>query len=370
VLLAAGLLSPVRRLGVLRDLAIGAAGVVGLAFALQRVDPTLRLDQQIVAMLQKGTADAGYLFSAVHARDFFSEQVLIGPFALLWFIPVLVYTTLRRERPSAPLVFLIVAGAVQALAFWLVTDLPLGYARDWDLFAPFATVFVVAALGLSLARLSDRGRVLRLALVVIAVSLFHTVPWVALNASADRSVERFKHLPLGKGRTESTVGFWYFSQGREQEATEWLQRALVADPSNVRAHAHLGNMAMSAGRFADAERHFESAVLLRPNQPMFRENLVRVLLIQNRIEDALSHLSLLVNQAPDQPRYWAMVAVLLYGGGRPMEAHQAMLRAVQLAPQDSVYASALARIGQQQPVPAPEVYAALIEHEWPLIVNR
>lgn len=369
VLAGVGLLRRGRRLAVARDLVAGAALAAGLVWVLQRVDPAYRMDQQLAAMLQKGAGSAAYLMSLEHVRDFFNEHVLIGPFALFWFLPVLIFALLTRMRFDPALLFLGVAGVVQAVALWMVADLPLGYARDWDLFAPFATVFTAAALGLVLARLAERDQVQRIVLVVMAVSLFHTAPWVALNASAERSLERFKHLPLGKGRTESTVGFWYFSQGNPGEARIWLERALAADPANVRAHAHLGNLHLAEGRYEDAERHFEAAVRMRPNQPMFRERLVRVLIAERRIEDALAHLAVLVEQEPARSRHWAMAAVLLYGGGRPIEAHEAMERAIQLAPGDSVYMSALQRMADLNGA-APEAYAALLEHEWPLILDR
>jgi tetratricopeptide (TPR) repeat protein len=363
-LVAIGLRAPGRRLATVRDLGLGALLAAGLALALQRFDAGYRLDRQALAMLEKGAADFAYMFSPEHYRDFLSEHVLIGPFALLWFLPVVLHAVLTRVRPSAALVFLAVAGAVQAAALWAVADLPLGYARDWDLFAPFAPLFAAAAIGLVLAQVRERRNLQRLALVVVAVSVFHTAPWIALNASADRSLERFKHLPLGQGRTESTVGFWYFSEGKFDEARVWLERALAADPTNVRAYAHLGNMELVAGRYDAAQRYFEEAVRRRPNQPMFRESLVRALLARERIPEALGHLAILVEQEPQRPRHWAMAAVLLMGVGRTGEAHEAMMRAVQLAPEDPVYASALSRLEQ------PDAYAALLANEWPLIVDR
>jgi tetratricopeptide (TPR) repeat protein len=359
-----GLASRERRGGALRDIAIAGALFAGLVFALHLWGGQYRFDRELLTMLSKGGGQTAYLLSRVHARDFLNEQLLIGPLALFWLLPALVLVMRPAGLRRPAVLFLAVGGVVQAIACWVVADLPLGYARDWDLFAPFAIVMIAGAAGLVLTRLRERRAVQRLLLVAVAVSLFHTVPWISLNTSAERSLERFKHLPLGKGRTESTVGFWYFAEGRMDEAREWLDRALVADPDNVRAYAHLGNIEMTEGRFEAAEGRFAEAVARRPNQPMFRFSLVTALIAQGREGDALGQLGVLVEQDPRRARYWAMAGVLLLGMHRLPEAHEAMHQALVLSPGDPLFTAAQARIDE------PDGYADLLANEWPGIIGH
>ncbi len=364
LLVGLGLAARGRRLRTLRDVALGAALFAVVAYALYAWGGHYRLDAQMLAMFRKGEAHAAYLFSAAHLRDFTAEQLLIGPLALLWLLPALVVALPRRTLARPAAAFLALTGLVQALVCWMVADLPLGYARDWDLFAPFGIVLAVAAAGLVMTRMGPPRAVQRLLVVALAVSLFHTAPWIALNASADRSLERFKHLPLGQGRTESTVGFWYFAEGRLDEARVWLERSLAADSNNVRAYAHLGNIALIQGDYALAARHFERAVRLRPNQPLFRQSLVMALIGENRPVEALHVLAVLVEQEPKNARHWAVAAVLLRGVGRIPEAHEAMRHAMELAPGDSLFTAAAKRLGTA------DGYAALLDDEWPKILAR
>jgi len=353
-----------RRLPALRDLMIAVLLAAAAGFALYAWGGRYRIDSELLAMARRGAAQAGYMFSRGHVRDFMAEQFLIGPFALAWCVPAGLYALFTRAPRRAALGFLGFAAAVQALLFWGAADLPLGYARDWDLFAPFATVFVAFALASFLVQVPESRAVWRVLVVVIAVSLFHTAPWIAVNASPTRSLERFKHLPLGRGRTEATVGFWYFSEGRLDEARGWLERALLADPDNVRAYAHLGGIELTSGHYDLAAQAFAEAVARRPNQPLFRESLVTALLAQNRIPEALEQLRVLIALEPERPRHWALAGVLLQGIGHPDDARQAMQRAAMLAPDDSLYVLAL------QMMERPGAYDALMANTLPGLLER
>src|SRR4029077_4104698 len=117
--------------------------------------------------------------------------------------------------------FLLACSAGWLAACLVAGDSNLGYARNWDLLAPASLVLTVAGLGLLFpdARAAAAGRA---ALgVMLAVSLFHTAPWVAVNASLPRSIARFESLPLGLGRVESTLGYWSAREGDTKQAEIW-----------------------------------------------------------------------------------------------------------------------------------------------------
>ena len=115
---------------------------------------------------------------------------------------------------------------------------------------------------------AERGRRLTAPLLVaLLLSLYHVVPWVLLNASFDRSLERFAELPLGGGRVESTLSTWYWNTKHFDESSTWSRRALVVNPANSMAYRNLGMVEMQDGDCAGAEVDFAKALEIRPDIP-------------------------------------------------------------------------------------------------------
>src|SRR5438093_3247351 len=126
--------------------------------------------------------------------------------------------------------FAAVAGLGYAAACAVAGDSNLGYARNWDLLAPAGVAFTAAGLGLLRPAFRPAGLWPRALLLGAALSVFHTAPWIALNANETRAVERFATLPLGRGRTENTIAFWYAERGDFAAAKRWVKRSLDANP--------------------------------------------------------------------------------------------------------------------------------------------
>src|SRR5262249_55479962 len=146
----------------------------------------------------------------------------------------------------------------------LAGDSNLGYARNWDLMAAYACVLTVCGLGLLLAR-GPAAPLPRWALPALAaISLYHTVPWIALNASESRSLARFATLPLGMGRVESTLGYWYAIRGEPLEAERHYARSLEENPANLRAHLGLAAIYRGRGDAVGELLALHEAVSLRP----------------------------------------------------------------------------------------------------------
>jgi len=239
--------------------------------------------------------------------------------------------------PRVALVFALVLGAAWLAGVALAGDSNLGYARNWDLLAPAALVLTAAGTLLLLAApLAVRPRRFVLA-ALVAVSLFHTAPWVAVNASFARSFARFKTLPLGGGRTESTVGYWYATHGELDEAEWWLERALEQNPANSRAQYLLGKVWMSTRHYAQAVAAFSAARLERPDLDVFRVALVDALFRSQRRAAALAEVDTLLVHDPRAARFWAIRGVILLGLERRDDARAALERARTLEPDVAVY---------------------------------
>lgn len=250
-----------------RDLVLlalaGALAVVVLRTSHPGYDPVASLIGAISSVAT--TAEAGArVVDARHIREVLNALLLVGPLgivALLGFLSQAGRSPVRGRDPERA--FFVVLGLTGLLIPLVAGDSNLGYARNWDLLSPWGFVTVAAgSLGLSSAVGAEALRgAIRLGL---ALSLFHTLPWIAVNASEAAALRRFETLPLGAGRVESTIGYWHALRGRGELAEQWLRRSVVVDSTNVRGWLFLGRLELGRGRNDQARLAFDRARRLRP----------------------------------------------------------------------------------------------------------
>lgn len=329
-----GLAKPATRRRAVLDLAGLAVITAGVQVAMRSLNDNYDLlgtmiSVGAIALTGQQEHDSGYLLSQVHVRDFFNEQMLIGPLGLFLFVPSVLVTLWRRTRWDPSLVFLFVAASAMLGASWLAGDSNLGYARNWDLLAPGGLVLTAAGLGFLFLAQPTRRELAPALIGALLISAYHTVPWIATNASFDRSFHRLKLLPLGKGRTEMLVGKWYIRQNDLDEAERWLVEATKVNPANNNAYYILGVLELERGQAEAAATSLSKAVALRPDKVDFRSKLVEALLALGRDEDALPHLAVLTERSPTVQR-WMDYGNALRAVGRPAEARHAFGQALHL----------------------------------------
>lgn len=365
-----GLRRPDLRKTVLRDLAIGVALVVALDRSLAALGggydarQTIRDMWYLVAGGQGGPGTFMYLLSLEHLRDVANVHLLIGPFAAALLLPLTLHWAARGRLRDPRLLYLLGAALPPLAASWLFAEPPLGFPRDWDLFSPYGVAYAAAAAyGLATGPLDLRafGRLVGIAAVI---SVFHTAPWIAVNRSEPHALERFKTLPVARGREEFYVGYWYLKHGDRLQAREWFERAVAISPANNAAQYYLGLFAMDDGRYEEAAGHFAVSVEVRPSTVYYRFALVDALVLAGQPDSAATQLQWLIQSDSTQARYWACYGVVLSGVGKPTESRQAFVRATQLAPGDSAYARLLGRAGD------PDAYARAVREEWDDLVVR
>lgn len=338
---------PARRGAIVLDVLLVLGTALVAQFALGRIGDGYRFDRalaEVIAMALRGHGEGGrlaYLFSAQHATDFLNEHVLAGPFGAFALLVALALA-IRSRRLGGDAGVFVLAAALPALgAAWVTGDLNLGYPRDWDLFTPFALVFTVAALALLLAQPSSARMREAWLVVALAASLLHTAPWVAVNASFDRSFARFQTLPLGFGRTETVVGQWYLEHGDRDRAKLWLRRAVTVNPANNAAHYHLGLIAMDDADVGTAIAHFARASALRPDKENYRLRLVDALALAGEPERARAALRPMRERGPGDLRWAACEVVLLVGTGDRAAAERLATSAASSAPASDTLVRAL-----------------------------
>jgi len=317
------------RRGLWRDGVIAVAGLVLLDRFVASQSGGAGLWAAVRGIWGTATTDQGtgsglaYLLSARHFRDFFNAQFLIGPWAAALF-GVGFVAGVRKHRtnppgaaPNAALWFAAALAAGYFAASFITVDPALGYARDWDLFAPAGVAYTVAGLAWLLPALAGRVARTRVLIFLTIASLAHTAAWAWLNHSEPRAMARFEHLPLGAGRVEVVMGNWHRRWGRTEESMAWLRKATVAEPRNSNAWALLGQEAIDRGDMAACADAFAHAVALRPDKVLYRNNLVTAYKRLGRFEAALPHYEILCRAEPRRIEYWTGWANAFLATNRP-----------------------------------------------------
>jgi tetratricopeptide (TPR) repeat protein len=163
----------------------------------------------------------GYtLFSLPHLLDFFNQQLLVSPVGLILILAFLICKrrSFFMNRTSQ---FLLIV-ALSQLLFNFLMDPALGASRDWDLFSAVGLGYTILGLYLLLGFLKDKLKFEYLATILVVTSLYSTIPWIALNSSKPKTIERFRNLLLidpKKSQNGHFVLFKYFKTlGQEEEA--------------------------------------------------------------------------------------------------------------------------------------------------------
>jgi tetratricopeptide (TPR) repeat protein len=311
----------------IRDLLVTCALFLAIRFALSQWQPNYDLAAALgeaTGFAVKRQQEHVPLFSIAHLRDVVSEQLLIGPLGIV-LLGVAVAVAFRAIRGAVG-IFLVAAAIPHLAPAWLAGD---SLPRDWDLFAPAGIVFTTAALGLFLRRRRERG-VAPALVCALVLSVYHTVPWVLVNASPERGLARLKTLPLEFGQREVLVSQWYRAHGFEEERHAWLVTALAINPRNTNAHHLLGVYHSERGDWESAARSFYRAAQVRPDQVLFRQLLADALIRAGRDEEALPHLEFELSQTPGAPDRWTLYGETLREAGREQDAIAAFERALAL----------------------------------------
>jgi len=280
------------------------------------------------------------LFSWQHLVDFVNEQVLISP--LGWAVAlVLGIWGLRNpaERESRSFRFLLVASAAP-LAFSVLLRPGLGGSRDWDLWSLGSLPYLVAAAYWLAVGLDRRSGLRAVAWILVVVGFFHTVPWVAVNASERLSVGRFARMldrnPLWTDRrlaaARAELAGYFYERGAPAAAARLYRAAADADPTRSRYWGDLGACLFTIERFDEAGEVLEQAVRLDPDNASAYHNLGHVFMARGETWKAVEAYRRACRADSTNARFWHGLGTASVMLGRIEEGEAAFRRTIDVAP--------------------------------------
>jgi hypothetical protein len=289
-------------------------------------------------------------FSAEHFVEFGNLQFLLNPFALVIFLRLF---SLRKTRwaASGTVWRFWMLSAPCTLAASLLLHWDLGMSRDWDVLSVFSLAVIPASLaGLVCAVPEDRQRS-RIMLVMGAVMLLHTLPWIAVNAGETASVARIKILPQRKvwGTTAwksvlEELAIYFRDHEEPGKAAACYAEYLSVDSTNARIWANYASSSSQAGARPEEVFGYEQAVRYGSTWYPVYTNLGSAYAQRDRVDDAIALYEHSLALEPVQPPVHNAIGALLL---EHRHAYADALRHLRLSmAMDSAYAPAYLNAGE------------------------
>lgn len=236
------------------------------------------------------------LWSTAHLIDLVNLALLVAPAAL----PLLIMA-LPKGRDTAlaggwSIVALAACGAGWAA---VVIDPTLGAARDWDLLSYCGPFLSLSAAGLVLNRKSgiSNATISVLAVQLVGLVVFHTVPWVAAHQNAGRAVEMMDvmladdpHLSTEYDDAARAVDFGQFlisdDLQRYDLGTKYYLRRVTAVPDDPDAWWSLGSMYWYRGLPDSCYSAYRESLRADSTNVQYWHNFGVLLLGQNHLSEA------------------------------------------------------------------------------------
>jgi hypothetical protein len=139
----------------------------------------------------------------------------------------------------------------------------LGIARDWDLFAAHAPVFVLAA-WLAWSEAAPKRNGTHLVGLVAGVAFIVVLPWFLLNPGEERSTKRFRDViadqsPYARAYAHEEMGRYFRNSGMFSEALLEFEACIEISPGNARLYDCLGELQYRLGdKSASLETYLSS----------------------------------------------------------------------------------------------------------------
>ncbi len=278
-------------------------------------------------------------FSPAHLLDFVNHQLLISPVGAALLVGLAVFFRKAIAFKDSSLKFLL-CFLLCLLAFALLVDPKLGYARDWDLFASagLSVTLLGSYLLLRLAKRENAEELGRITLALVVTAAISTGPWILVNAAEQKATARFEDL-LNMDEQRAAHGYeilacYYRDNDAHERTVDLWKKAIAANP-NPRYFASLGN---AYRRLEENDKAIEAyyrsleAGADLASQPGLHSNLGNTLGRMGRYEEAISHMKKAISLRPDKADYYFNLGNILGMAGRYKEAAPYFETSIRLNP--------------------------------------
>jgi tetratricopeptide (TPR) repeat protein len=185
-------------------------------------------------------------YSPYHILDIVNLLTLISPFALPVLLIVGIFQFNRELIKEHESIFLIITAAC-GLAFVSGVNSLLGMSRDWDLFSSFCVPLCIVSIYLWNRSVADETIRRRFMIVMVVVTLLHTIPWLVVNAKGERSYKRFAAIPderlwskKAMANSYDALGGYFSLHGNHREALYYYLKYYLLDSRNPRILMNIG----------------------------------------------------------------------------------------------------------------------------------
>lgn len=278
------------------------------------------------------------MFSWEHLGEFLNQLFLLSPAGIILFAFFLFYY-LRLKSFGDPIVNFLSISSLSGLFLIFIYNSRWGNS-DWDLRALPGLFFTLFGILLFIRWGKHWSRFKTYALLVIAVSFYHVVPWVLLNADTQKSVDRYvltsindKHILSAASGGLWTVGRVLEKAGLPQKAEEVYRLGMEKNPGRVVYCSLLGNNLYAQGRYDEAITYLEKGIELEPNSQEVRLSLAQNYLKKDKLEKALPYLESLKDELYDDRLYVVIMTKTYMNLNRWADAKEVVLRFLDKKPE-------------------------------------
>jgi tetratricopeptide (TPR) repeat protein len=247
------------------------AGIVALGIAERHRAPSAIIGDTLlpVASMRPSPRTAYSMFSFEHLFDFLNEILLIAPIVLFAWTG-LFRAPRARDRFDAETMLFLQTIILFYTAEYVVFNTILGAGRDWDIFSPLGLPLSLYAAMMLLERFRSVGR--QLAVFACMAIVLQTGPWIGINASSGKSLERFVNLtetgywsPYARGYAYELLGKHSYNNQDRAGARSYFLSASRADPRTVRYKKELAELSIENHQYPQALKYYQEILDQEPN---------------------------------------------------------------------------------------------------------
>lgn len=304
------------------------------------------------------------MFSAAHISEFLNQLLLVSPLGISVMIFFLFFRLRFRTFEDRFTNFLILAVSV-ALVYLFAFNFTLGSA-DWDLMsgpAPFFGLLGVLLflkwgekwetvrsdpVGLNTKDVSgiDSSAARRFkawGFVLVWFGLFHTIPWVLINANHARSVDRYLLIQISDRHPVDETGYNLYKiernlewAGLPEEVETLYIEAIQTDPGEVRNYYNLAALYHRSDDFDQAFVVLDTLLRVDPTYPKANWMMGNVLMKRKEHARALPYLEKVLRNYANNTDYLSDLGIAYSETNQMKKAGSCASRIIRLRPESAV----------------------------------